>query len=73
MPSEKTFAKIADHFRERILSGELAPGSRLPTNREISGQWQVAAATVSRALQALQVEHFIRTTPRGTYVSDDPR
>ncbi|MFE7131702.1 GntR family transcriptional regulator [Streptomyces sp. NPDC057638] len=71
MPSQKTFTKIADHFRDRILSGELAPGSRLPTNREISGQWQVAAATVSRALQALQVENYIRTTPRGTFVTDD--
>lgn len=66
MPSPKTFTKIADHFRERILSGELEPGAKLPTNREIAGQWQAAAATVSRALQALQVENFIRTTPRGT-------
>lgn len=73
MPAPKTFTVIADHFRTRILSGELAPGERLPTNREISGQWQVAAATVSRALQALQVEGFIRTTPRGTFVADDPR
>ncbi|MYT33330.1 MULTISPECIES: GntR family transcriptional regulator [unclassified Streptomyces] len=72
MAGPKTFTKIADHFRERILSGDLEPGAKLPTNREISGQWQVAAATVSRALQALQVEGYIRTTPRGTYVADDP-
>ncbi|MEZ0090374.1 GntR family transcriptional regulator [Streptacidiphilus sp. EB129] len=73
MAHPKTFTTIADHFRTRILSGELAPGTKLPTNREISGQWQVAAATVSRALQALQVEGYIRTTPRGTFVADDPR
>ncbi|MFC1419293.1 GntR family transcriptional regulator [Streptacidiphilus cavernicola] len=73
MASSKTFTVIADHFRQRILSGELEPGTKLPTNREISGSWQVAAATVSRALQALQVEGFIRTTPRGTFVSDEPR
>ncbi|MFE3523779.1 GntR family transcriptional regulator [Streptomyces sp. NPDC059161] len=72
MPGEKTFTKIADHFRERITSGELEPGARLPTNREIAGSWQTAAATVSRALQALQVEGYIRTTPRGTFVEDDP-
>ncbi len=72
MPSEKTFTKIADDFRQRILSGELETGSRLPTNREIAGSWQVAAATVSRALQSLQVEGYIRTTPRGTYVADNP-
>lgn len=73
MASGKTFTIIADHFRARILSGELEPGAKLPTNREVSGQWQVAAATVSRALQALQVEGYIRTTPRGTFVADDPR
>ncbi|MFI6471819.1 GntR family transcriptional regulator [Streptomyces sp. NPDC050516] len=72
MPSEKTFTKIADHFRERIMSGELAPGVQIPTNREIAGSWQTAAATVSRALQALQVEGYIRTTARGTFVADDP-
>ncbi|QMU70874.1 GntR family transcriptional regulator [Streptacidiphilus sp. P02-A3a] len=73
MPVPRTFTVIADSFRQRILSGELEPGTKLPTNREISGQWQVAAATVSRALQALQVEGFIRTTPRGTFVADEPK
>ena len=73
MAHPKTFTTIADHFRTRILSGELAPGTKLPTNREISGQWQVAAATVSRALQALQVEGYIRTTPRGTFAGCSPR
>ena len=73
MAVPKTFTVIADSFRQRILYGELEPGTKLPTNREISGQWQVAAATVSRALQALQVEGFIRTTPRGTFVADEPK
>nr|WP_239009300.1 hypothetical protein [Streptomyces sp. CFMR 7] len=36
----------------------------MPTNREIAGQWQAAAATVSRASSALQMENFIRTPPR---------
>ncbi len=73
MPSQKTFSKIANHYREQILSGDLPPGTKLPSNREMCGTWGVAAATVSRALQALAVEHYIRTTPRGTFVADDPR
>ncbi|MCX5203001.1 GntR family transcriptional regulator [Streptomyces sp. NBC_00237] len=72
MPGEKTFTKISDHFRQRIMSGELEPGSKLPTNRDICGSWQTSAATVSRALQALQVEGYIRATPRGTFVEDNP-
>ncbi|MFF4813005.1 GntR family transcriptional regulator [Kitasatospora sp. NPDC001309] len=75
MPSKtpKTWSVIADHYRQRILSGELEPGSKLPSNKEISGRWNVAVATASRALQHLQVEGYLRTSPRGTFVADDPR
>ncbi|MEV4613152.1 GntR family transcriptional regulator [Kitasatospora sp. NPDC049258] len=69
----KTYMVIADHYRQRILSGELEPGTKLPSNKEICGQWNVAVAAVSRALQHLQVEGYLRTSPRGTYVADDPR
>jgi GntR family transcriptional regulator len=68
----KTFARIANHYREKILSGDLEPGVKLPTNKEMSGSWGVAVATVGRALQQLQVEGIIRTSPRGTFVADDP-
>ncbi|OKI19257.1 GntR family transcriptional regulator [Streptomyces sp. CB03911] len=69
----KTYTLIADHYRQRILSGELEPGTKLPSNKEICGRWNVAVATVSRALQHLQVEGYLRTSPRGTFVADDPR
>ncbi|MFD7901853.1 GntR family transcriptional regulator [Kitasatospora sp. NPDC059747] len=69
----KTYTVIADHYRQRILSGELEPGTKLPSNKEICGRWGVAVATVSRALQHLQVEGYVRTSPRGTFVADDPR
>ena len=49
MPSPKTFTKIADHFRERILSGELEPGAKLPTNREIAGQLEIVRGSLIRS------------------------
>ncbi|MEU8758753.1 GntR family transcriptional regulator [Streptomyces sp. NPDC048659] len=72
MPQAKTYTVIADHYRQEILTGALAPGSKLPSNRELAGQWQTTGATITRALSALLVEGYIRTTPRGTFVSDAP-
>jgi GntR family transcriptional regulator len=72
MPRAKRYTEIADHYRAAILSGELAPGDKLPSNRDLAGTWQTTAATVTRALSSLQVEGFIRTTPRGTFVADVP-
>ncbi len=68
----KTFAKIADYYRDKILTGDLEPGAKLPSNKELANTWSVAVATVGRALQQLQVEGVIRTSPRGTFVADDP-
>jgi GntR family transcriptional regulator len=67
----KTFTLIADHYRQEIMSGDLNPGDRLPSNREMTQRWGVATATVSRALQQLQVEGYLRTSPRGTFVADE--
>ncbi|MDH6109754.1 GntR family transcriptional regulator [Kitasatospora sp. MAP12-15] len=66
-----TFSRIADHYRQAILAGELEAGTRLPTQREMCQRWNVASATVGRALQALQVEGYVRTSPRGTFVADE--
>src|SRR6478609_9251772 len=72
MAEPKTFVRIANHYREKILSGDLAPGTKLPSNKELANSWGVAVATVSRALSQLTVEGMIRTSPRGTFVADDP-
>lgn len=68
----KTFQRIAGYYREQILTGDLKPGSKLPGNREMAKQWSVATATIQRALNQLTVEKLIRTSPRGTFVADDP-
>ncbi|MFD5000432.1 GntR family transcriptional regulator [Streptomyces buecherae] len=71
--AQKTFSEIADHYRERILSGALEPGSRLPSSEELCGTWGVTTTTIGQALQALAIERFVCTTPRGTFVADEPR
>ncbi|MFB7378866.1 GntR family transcriptional regulator [Kitasatospora purpeofusca] len=71
MAGPKAFTAIADHYRQAILAGDLVSGEKLPTNREMCQRWNVAAATVSRALNQLIVEGLIRASPRGTFVADD--
>lgn len=70
--SPKTFQRIAGYYREQILTGDLAPGTKLPGHRELAKSWGTATATVQRALNQLTVEKLIRTSPRGTFVADDP-
>ncbi|MFF3363614.1 GntR family transcriptional regulator [Streptomyces misionensis] len=68
----KTFQRIAGYYREQILTGELKPGSKLPGHREMAKKWGVATATIQNALNQLTVEKLIRSSPRGTFVADDP-
>lgn len=67
------YAQIANHYREAIASGELAPGQRLPSITELAGEWGVAASTAAKAISQLQVEGAIWTSPQGSFVSDDER
>jgi GntR family transcriptional regulator len=62
------YVQITDHFRQQILDGELAQGAKLPTVKEVAQEWGVATATASKAIGQLQVEHLVRTSPRGTFV-----
>ncbi|MDQ1556268.1 MAG: hypothetical protein QOI02_1270, partial [Actinomycetota bacterium] len=50
---EPTPSGIAGAIARLISSGELAPGDRLPTVRELAGDLGVSPATVSHAWQAL--------------------
>ncbi|GAA3234415.1 TetR/AcrR family transcriptional regulator C-terminal domain-containing protein [Pseudonocardia petroleophila] len=63
-------AAITGELRRRILSGELAPGERVPSTRAITREWGVAIATASRVLAALQAEGLVRAVPGvGTVVA----
>jgi DNA-binding transcriptional regulator YhcF (GntR family) len=43
------YAQIAAHYAELITSGELQPGSLLPSIKNLSQEWSVSAATAEKA------------------------
>ncbi|MFG2224581.1 GntR family transcriptional regulator [Streptomyces sp. NPDC048644] len=64
--------QVAERIRRRILDGELEEGAKLPPIRELARQEGVAVATLGRSLDHLQVEGYITTSRRGTFVANAP-
>ena len=64
------YVQIAESLLDRIESGELRPGDRLPAERELSQMLEVNRMTVRRALQVLELQGLlIRRQGDGTYVT----
>ncbi len=67
------YRELASKLRRRILSGQLPPGSRLPTERELCLQLGASRITVRGALDILEAERLLRRVQgSGTYVSEQP-
>jgi GntR family transcriptional regulator len=65
------YIQIADSLMDRIESGELAPGDRLPPERELSEKLGVNRMTLRRALRALEAQGLIvRKHGVGTYIAE---
>lgn len=54
-----TARSIADALRDQIRTGELAPGSALPTSRELSERFGVTPKTVSAGVDLLKLEGLV--------------
>lgn len=67
--SSKVFERIAEQIEQRILSGELRSGDRLPTERELSEQFQASRTAVREAMKTLAQKGLVDMRPgRGTIV-----
>ncbi|WP_425271120.1 winged helix-turn-helix domain-containing protein [Micromonospora arborensis] len=62
---------IAQDIRDKIASGEYAPGDKLPSLREMIAHYGVSAEPVRSALLILQAEGLIEGHQgKGTYVAE---
>ncbi|WP_416755576.1 GntR family transcriptional regulator [Streptomyces sp. FW42] len=57
MPSRRD--TIADDLRERIVTGRLKPGDRLPSEAHLAAQYTVSTPTLRNALAVLQAEGLV--------------
>jgi DNA-binding GntR family transcriptional regulator len=64
---------VVNTLRERIVSGHLKPGDRLPTHHELEEGFQAGPPTIQDAMAVLREAGFIETRHRsGTFVAPHP-
>jgi DNA-binding GntR family transcriptional regulator len=61
---ELPYVRVADDLRRRIRADEWAPDDALPAIAHLAEHYEVATATVRKALQTLESEGLVRIVPR---------
>lgn len=68
------YARVKQHLLDRIASGELQPGDRLPSESDLAESFETTRTTVRHAMSQLVFENVIvRQVGRGSFVNDKPR
>jgi GntR family transcriptional regulator len=67
------YVQIADDLRGKITTGAYQPGSKLPSNKELTELYGVADGTIRAALEELRSEGTVETqSTLGTFVTSKP-
>lgn len=65
------YQRIVQDVRDKIRAGQLSAGTKLPSTRELTDEYQVAAGTVQRALTELRTAGLIYSHQgRGSFVAE---
>jgi GntR family transcriptional regulator len=68
--ADLAYMRVADDIAGRVASGELAPGARLRSERELAEHYGVAYGTIRRAMEVLRERGLITSVHgRGTFVA----
>lgn len=63
------YRQVAAIVANRIRSGELPSGTRIPTESELISEFEIGRSTARRAVAWLREQGLIETVPtRGSYV-----
>ena len=66
------YLQIYDQLKMAILAGKIAPGTRLPSSRQLAQAYGVGRITVTQAYRQLEMEGYVYgRTGVGTFVADD--
>lgn len=65
------YVQIAENIKGKIAGREILPGSRIPTEAELSKSYGVSRITIRKALELLvEEEILVRKQRLGTFVLD---
>jgi DNA-binding transcriptional regulator YhcF (GntR family) len=68
---QPAYRRILDGLRAQIMTGKLAPGTQLPSTRELAATWKSNPFTIHTALAALAKEGWLdRHHGSGTFIAD---
>ena len=66
------YQQLVEYMRHSIAKGELAPGEKMPSVRELAVIWKVNPNTMQKALAKLEEAGFMYTErTSGRYVTKD--
>ena len=72
--SVPVFAQIIEQIKKAVLSGELSPGSALPSIRQLANDLELNHNTVAKAYRLLERDSVIQTRGyRGTFIHPDAK
>lgn len=67
------YLRVVEDISARIRSGELKPGEKLPSYRELADQFELSISTIMRAYWLLKVQGWVvGHQGKGTYVAPHP-
>ncbi|MGH3278423.1 MAG: GntR family transcriptional regulator [Trebonia sp.] len=67
------YAQVVAEIQQRIESGEYAPGSLLPSEHQLVGEFRVSRPTIVKALSSLRQDGWIETQQgKGSFVRGRP-
>lgn len=72
-PERPIYQQIIDEFKRAVARGDLKPGDRIPSQRELATQARVNPNTVQRAYREMEWMGLVETLRgQGTFVTNEP-
>ena len=70
--SAPIYLQVVDSIKEQIVTGELSPGDKLPSGRDLALRYTINPNTAARVYQTLEQEALCFTRRGlGTFVTED--
>ncbi|MDZ7671881.1 MAG: GntR family transcriptional regulator [Halanaerobiales bacterium] len=72
--SKPIYEQVIDEIKKQIARGEIKPGDKLPSQRELAKDIQVNPNTVQRAYREMEILDLVETKRgRGTFIKEDDK